>query len=61
MVFKAREHPLMFYLTFVMPAVLFALGAVFRANVFLLILCGMWLGISFLILYLPLEAEGEQS
>ena len=61
MTFKAREHPLLFYLTFVMPAILFMLGAIFRANVFLLILCGMWLGVSFLLLYLPLETEGEQS
>ncbi len=61
MAFNLREHPLMFYVTFVMPVILFAVGAVFRANVFLLILCGMWLGVSFLLLYLPLETDGEQA
>jgi galactitol-specific phosphotransferase system IIC component len=60
MAFNLREHPLMFYVTFVLPAVLFILGAMFRANVFLIILCGVWLGVAFLVLYLPLETENEQ-
>ena len=60
MAFNSREHPLLFYLTFILPAVLLVLGAIFHANVFLIILCIMWLGVSFLILYLPLEAEKEQ-
>lgn len=61
MAFNLREHPLTFYVTFIMPAVLFVVGAIFRANVFLLILCGMWLGVAFFVLYLPIETDDMQS
>ena len=61
MTFDLREHPLTFYVTFVLPVLLFVVGVVFRANVFLLILCGMWLGVAFFVLYLPIETEDRPS
>ncbi|MDH3366020.1 MAG: hypothetical protein OEM29_08490 [Thermoplasmata archaeon] len=60
MAFRIGEHPLVFFVTFVLPALLFVLGIVYHANAFLFILCGSWTGIAFMILYLPVEAESEQ-
>lgn len=54
---KITEHPLLLYLTFVLPILLLALGIVFKANVFILIVVSVWLGVAFVLLFLPIESD----
>lgn len=54
---KFAEHPLLLYLTFVLPILLLALGIIFKANVFVLIIVTAWLGVSFVLLFLPIESD----
>ena len=51
------SHPILAYLTFALPAALLALGIIFRANVFLIIMTVLWLGTAFTVLYLPLSKD----
>ncbi len=60
MAFSISEHPMIFFVTFVLPAMLLVLGAIFNASAFLFIMCGTWLGVALMILYLPVEKELEQ-
>ena len=61
MSFRIREHPLVFYVTFVLPGILLLIGIVTNINVLFLLLCTVWFGVSFLILYLPVETENGQA
>lgn len=54
---KIFDHPALAYLTFVLPVILLALGALFRANVLLIIIAIVWLGVAMAILYLPLAKD----
>lgn len=54
---RLREHPILVYLTFVMPMLLLALGIILKANVFLLILVSVWLGVAFVVLFLPVAPD----
>jgi len=54
---KLTEHPILLYLTFVMPMLLLALGIIFKANVFLLIVATAWIGVALVLLFLPVESD----
>lgn len=54
---KIAEHPLLLYLTFILPMALLALGIIFKANVFLLIIVTAWLGVAIILLFLPIESD----
>ena len=54
---KFTEHPLLLYLTFVLPILLLALGIIVKANVFILIVISAWLGVAFVLLFLPVESD----
>lgn len=54
---KLTDHPLLLYLTFVLPIVLLALGIIVKANVFILIIISAWLGVAFVLLFLPIESD----
>lgn len=54
---KLTEHPILLYLIFVMPIALLALGVIFSANVFLLIIAAAWMGIALIMLFLPIESD----
>lgn len=58
---RLLEHPLLVYLTFVLPIVLLALGIAANASVFLIMLDLAWLGISFMILFLPIASDNGSS
>lgn len=60
MSFRIGDHPMVFFVTFALPALLLLLGIIFHASVLLFILCGSWIGFAFMALYLPIEAESEQ-
>ena len=54
---KFTEHPILLYLTFVMPMILLALGIIFNANVFLLIVATAGVGVAMILLFLPIESD----
>jgi len=54
---KLTEHPVLLYLIFVMPMLLLALGIIFKANVFLLIVATAWIGVALVLLFLPVESD----
>jgi len=54
---RFTDHPLLLYLTFILPMALLALGMIFKANVFLLIIVSAWLGLSLILLFLPIETD----
>ncbi len=57
---RLRDHPLLVYLTFVLPIALLIIGMLVKANVLLLIAIAAWLGVSFIVLFLPVAPdEGE--
>ncbi len=58
---KFGRHPLLIYLTFVLPIVLLAIGLLVNANIFLIIITLVWLGVSFVILFLPIETDNSSS
>ena len=60
MAFSIREHPLIFFATFPLPALLMVLGTIFGASAFLFIICGTWIGVALMILYLPVETNSSQ-
>ena len=54
---ELKKHPILTYLTFVLPMVLLAIGAVVSANVFLMIITIAWMGAALMILFLPIETD----
>jgi len=54
---RFTDHPLLLYLTFILPMALLALGIISKANVFLLIIVSAWLGVSLILLFLPIETD----
>jgi len=56
-----KKHPILTYLTFVVPVALLALGVAFRANVLLLLVAIVWLGVSLTLLFLPIASDDGSS
>ena len=58
---RILEHPILTYVTFVLPAILLVLGIIFGANVFLMIVTIAWLASAFVVIYLPLSQDDGSS
>ena len=58
---KISEHPMLTYLTFALPIVLMAIAIVFSMNVLVLIAVTAWLGVAFVILFLPVASDDGSS
>ncbi|OGS52680.1 MAG: hypothetical protein A3K75_05985 [Euryarchaeota archaeon RBG_13_61_15] len=58
---KLTEHPILAYITFGLPLILLALAMVFNANVLMIIAILAWLGVAFLVLYLPMSSDNGSS
>jgi hypothetical protein len=58
---KLREHPILTYVTFVLPILLLAIAAYVQANVFLIIIILVWLGVAMMMLFLPIESDNGSS
>lgn len=54
---RLRDHPLIIYLAFVMPIALLIIGALAHVNVLFLIVAAAWIGISFMLLFLPIASD----
>ncbi len=54
---RLRDHPLIIYVAFIMPIALLIIGALAHANILFLIVVAAWLGISFIVLFLPIASD----
>ena len=54
---KLAEHSILLYLIFVMPMLLLALGMIYKANVFLMIVATAWVGVALILIFLPVESD----
>lgn len=54
---KMLEHPVLAYLTFGLPVILLILGMIFGANVLLIMIAIIWLGVALAVLYLPMAKD----
>jgi uncharacterized MnhB-related membrane protein len=55
------DHPILLYLTFVLPMLLLALGVVFHASSFQIIVLMAWLGVAIVVLFLPIASDNGSS
>jgi hypothetical protein len=55
------DHPILLYLTFVLPMLLLALGVIFHASSFQIIVIMAWLGVAIMILFLPIASDNGTS
>lgn len=58
---RLREHPMIVYAAFVLPALLFASAILLGANVFVFLVVLAWIGVSFLVLFLPVSEDSGSS
>jgi hypothetical protein len=58
---KLTDHPILLYLTFVLPMLLLVLGIVFHASSFQIIAIMAWLGVAIVILFLPIASDNGSS
>jgi hypothetical protein len=58
---KLREHPILTYVTFLLPMLLLAIAMIVEANVFLIIMILVWLGVAMMMLFLPIESDDGSS
>lgn len=58
---KLTDHPILLYLTFVLPMLLLAIGVVFHASSFQIIVLMAWLGVALVILFLPIASDNGSS
>jgi len=58
---KLREHPILTYVTFVLPVLLLVIAVYAKANVFLIVTILAWLGVAMMMLFLPIESDNGSS
>jgi hypothetical protein len=58
---KLTDHPILLYLTFVLPMLLLALGIIFHASSFQIIVLMAWLGVAIIVLFLPIASDNGSS
>jgi hypothetical protein len=58
---RLTDHPILLYLTFVLPMLLLALGIIFHASSFQIIVLMAWLGVAIIILFLPIASDNGTS
>ena len=58
---KLSEHPILLYLTTVLPMLLLVLGMISHASVFQLMVLVAWLGVAIVVLFLPIASDNGSS
>ena len=58
---RLSEHPILMYMTFVMPLAFLFMAIVFSASLFLIMVLLAWLGIAFVVLFLPIASDDGSS
>lgn len=56
-----KEHPLIIYMALILPALLLGAAILLGANLFLIMVILVWIGISFIILVLPVTTDSGSS
>jgi hypothetical protein len=54
---RLTAHPILTYLTFVLPVLLMIVALAVNANIFVIIVILAWLGVAFVLLLLPIESD----
>ena len=52
-----RDHPMVLYVAFIMPIALLIIGALAHVKVLYLIVAAAWIGVSFILLFLPIASD----
>jgi hypothetical protein len=55
------DHPMLLYLTFVLPIVILVLLMIFQVDVLYIIAAVTWLGVSIMIFFLPIASDNGSS
>ena len=58
---RLSEHPILMYMTFVMPLAFLFMAIVFSVSLFLIMVLLAWLGIAFVVLFLPIASDDGSS
>jgi hypothetical protein len=58
---KLKEHPVIVYLVFVLPVLMFVSAMILGASVLVFLGILAWIGISFLVLFLPVSNDSGTS
>lgn len=58
---KLKEHPVIVYLAFVLPVLMFVSAMILGASVLVFLGILAWIGISFLVLFLPVSNDSGSS
>lgn len=58
---KLREHPIIVYLAFVLPVLMLVSAVVLGASVLVFLAIMAWIGISFMVLFLPVTSDDGSS
>jgi len=56
-----KEHPLIIYISLILPALLLGASVLLEASLFLIMVILVWIGISFIILVLPVTTDSGSS
>lgn len=56
-----KEHPLIIYMSLILPALLLGAAIILEASLFLIMIILVWIGISFIILVLPVTTDSGSS
>jgi len=56
-----KEHPLIIYMSLILPALLLGATILLDASLFLIMVILVWIGISFIILVLPVTTDSGSS
>ncbi|OGS52382.1 MAG: hypothetical protein A3K75_03310 [Euryarchaeota archaeon RBG_13_61_15] len=56
-----KEHPLIIYMSLILPALLLGATILLEASLFLIMVILVWIGISFIILVLPVTTDSGSS
>lgn len=56
-----KEHPLIIYMSLILPALLLGAVILLGASLFLIMVILVWIGISFIILVLPVTTDSGSS
>jgi len=58
---KLRGHPVILYLAFVLPVLMLICAAILGASVFVFLVIMAWIGVSLMVLVLPVSIDNGMS
>jgi len=58
---RLRDHPVILYLAFVLPVLMLVCAAILGASVFVFLVILVWIGVSLMVLVLPVSNDSGMS